>query len=354
MNIVICSSGYSGYSAACWRKLAGRPGVKLAIYSPPTAYGYGAEILNGLPVTILEEKESGCGERLVDAVLAARPDILFISGWSDPLFRKLASSPRLKGIRKVMCVDTMWNGSLRQIGARWVLASYRRHFDGIMVAGDRGRRFASWLGFPGDRIFTSTYGYDANAFADCFQRRMAKEWPRSFCFVGRYAPVKGLHTLMEAYRQYRGMVEDAPWELHCYGKGDLQEELSRLEGGVDHGFIQPKELPEALVRHGAFVFPSLHEPWGVALAEAAGAGLPLLCSDHCASGVDLVRHLYNGYVFPAGNADRLAQGLSWLHRNHARLPEMGRVSRIYAGAYSPASWADRVLDIWNVLKQEGR
>ncbi len=116
------------------------------------------------------------------------------------------------------------------------------------------------------------------------------------------------------------------------------------EGIVDHGFLQPDDLPGALVEQGVFVLPSFHEPWGVALAEAAGTGMPLICSDAVASGIDLVRSLYNGIVFPAGDAGRLADAFVWMHEHFGILPELGRRSQSYAGAYTPEVWAARWLD----------
>jgi glycosyltransferase involved in cell wall biosynthesis len=174
-------------------------------------------------------------------------------------------------------------------------------------------------------------------------------WPRRFAFVGRYVEIKGLSTLLSAYQRYRSWaacrkVDSEPWELHCYGAGPLTDKISAVAGVVNHGFLQPKDLPSALAEAGVFVLPSMKDPWGVALAEGAGSGLPLITSDEVSSGVDLVRHLYNGYVFPAGDEDRLFQGLRWAHEHYPELPDMGRRSLFYAGAYMPEVWTERYLE----------
>ena len=158
--------------------------------------------------------------------------------------------------------------------------------------------------------------------------------------MGRYVQIKGLETLLLAYQAYRERIT-SPWELHCFGRGVIPV---IGEGVVDHGFLQPRDLPDALAEQGVFVFPSLYEPWGVALAEAAGTGMPLICSDAVASGIDLVRNLYNGIVFPAGNVRRLTDALVWMHEHVEVLPELGRRSQSYAGAYSPEIWAARWLE----------
>ena len=341
MKIVICSMGYSGYSTSCWRALADMSGVELVVYTPETDYPYHEDILAGLNVKVLDAAMFTNVRGVCDRFVAEMPDVVTIGGWSSPAFKALAYDVRLRGVRKLMAIDSTWTGSARQVLARWALRGFVRRLDGVIVAGERGRQFARWIGFRNNQIFTSTYGYDATIFNPVLEKRLAFfKWPCQFCFVGRYVPVKGLDTLLAAYQAYRRRVA-VPWELHCFGKGPIAVEG---EGVVDHGFIQPKALPEALMEQGVFVFPSRHEPWGVALAEAAGAGLPLICSDAVASGIDLVRDHYNGIVFPAGNVDRLVDALVWTHEHYDDLPQMGERSQTYAGAYTPEVWATRWLD----------
>ena len=341
MKIVICSMGYSGYSAACWRSLAAMPDVKLAIYTPRTAYPYEGDILAGLDAKVLDSAELADIRRFCDTIVGEKPDAITISGWALPAFKALAYDKRLQNVRKLVSMDSMWIGNIRQIVARWALHGFVKRLDGVIVAGERGRQYARWLGFSGKKIFSGVYGYDAAIFNPVLGKRLKlPEWPRRFCFVGRYVPIKGLDTLLSAYQDYRKQVTN-PWELHCFGKGLISV---KGEGVVDHGFLQPRDLPNALAEQGVFVFPSLQEPWGVALAEAAGTGMPLICSDAVSSGIDLVRNLYNGIVFPARDAGRLADALVWMHKHVGVLPELGRRSQSYAGAYTPEVWAARWLE----------
>ena len=341
MKIVICSMGYSGYATACWRALAAMPGVELAVYTPQTAYPYRDDILAGLNVNVLDSSALGDIRDFRDKIVAEKPDAITISGWALPAFKAVAYDKRLQSVRKVVSIDSMWTGNIRQIVARWALHGFVKRLDGVIVAGERGRQYARWLGFGRDRIFTSAYGYNAHIFNPIFERRLSlPSWPRRFCFVGRYVQIKGVDTLLSAYQAYRKRVA-SPWELHCFGRGPIPV---KGEGIVDHGFLQPDDLPGALVEQGVFVLPSLHEPWGVALAEAAGTGMPLICSDAVASGIDLVRDLYNGIVFPAGDAGRLSNALVWMHEHFGNLPALGRRSQSYAGAYTPEVWAARWLD----------
>lgn len=349
MKVVICNMGYSGYWIACWRELMKR--VDLRVLTPETKYPYSSELLKSLPISVLNDTTMASPEKVAALVLAEHPDVLVIGGWASPAFKALAFDSRLEDIPKVMIVDTAWNGSLRQILSRFRLHGYVRRFAGIIVGGRRGRAFARWIGFKPEQIFRSIYGYDADAFASCAAMREALgAWPRRFCFVGRYASIKGITTLLDAYARYRRSVPD-PWELHCYGTGPLKDQMASVVGIVNHGFVSPADLPEALAHEGVFVFPSLHEPWGVALAEAAGAGLPIICSNQVASGDDLVRNGENGLVVKAGDAVVLANALATMHGRYAELPTMGERSRELARDFAPPAWADRWMEVMHVLSR---
>lgn len=347
MKIVICYMGYAGYTAVCWRELASRPGVSLKVYAKAQNYGYDLGILDGLDVTVVPEGEfrsSAFQKRLTDEIVAYAPDVIFVDGWASPAYVQVVRDARLKHVRKILCMDTMWEWKLRTLLARPRVHSYVKRFDAAMVAGDRGRTFAQYIGFRGDQIFTGFYGYDERGFEVCYSNRLKGAWPRRFVFVGRLVPIKGLDTLIAAFERYRAKYGEEAWELVCYGKGSLRERLLSVPGVSNPGFIQPGDLPRVLTDAGAFVLPSMKDPWGVALAEGAGAGLPLIASDTVSCSLDVLRHRYNGFVFPAGDIDRLFEALCFIHEKYDQLPEMGRISRMYATAYSPRLWADRQLE----------
>ena len=339
MKIAILSMGYSGYWVACWRELQRRPGVELKIYTPQTKYPYADDFLKGLNVRIFSADEMANDELVRDEVFAAEPDVLVIGGWASHAFVSTVYDNRAKSVVKIMTMDSSWEGSLRQILSRFKIHGLVRRFDAAIVGGARGRKFARWIGFKKNRIYTSIYGYDAEAFDVA-----RTSWPKRFCFVGRYAPVKGLSTLLAAYGAYRQKVGSDAWPLDCYGSGPLKDELAKVEGVVNHGFVQPNDLPHALAQEGVFVFPSLYEPWGVALAEACGSGLPAIVSDKVTSGDDLVEDGVNGYVVKARDSLALCRALCQMHENYDKLPDMGKVSQRKAAFFAPKPWADRWLE----------
>lgn len=341
MRVVICWAGYSGYLAACWRSLSHQLGSDLSVFAEKTKYPYTDDVLDGLPVYLIGEPTDAELEKVINRINAFGPDIILVSGWTTPFFRKLVARVRNPKFRFVLAMDTPWRGDFRQHIARFCLYPYLKRFAGVIVSGERGRQYALKLGFRDSEICTGVYGFDYNSFSTVLDVRKRGTWPRSFSFVGRLAPEKGLQTLCQAYRKYVAAVSD-PWLFYCYGKGPLEKELSAV-GMRTPGFVQPKDLPEIFSNVGVFVLPSLYEPWGVVLAEAAASGLPVICSTACCSGSDIVRNFHSGLVFSTGDSDELCRCMIWMHQNYDSLPALGENAQVYAHAYSSELWAKRLL-----------
>jgi len=369
MNILICWTGLTGYTGSNWRALQRLPGVKLKVYVEPTAMdqGFTAEReLGGLDYRVLSPGRKPGGDfaaELEAEVAAFRPDAMLIVGWRAKSCRWFATHRAWRQVPKILVCDLAFAWSLRKILARFVLAGYLRRFAAAFVPGEPSVRYMRWLGFGGRRpVFTGLNATDLKRFAKPGLVHDPKAPPR-FLYVGRYDGEKGLDVLVEAYRRYRARVK-APWTLDCVGKGPSEVHLKGVEGVNDLGFRTPKELARIYVEHDAFVLPSLYEPWGVVLAEAAGAGLPLVCTEACGARHELIRAMRfrkmklqtgadcgNGLVVPPGDAQALADALVKIHSlNRAERQEAGEVGKKLAAPFSSEAWAERVVEMLGKLR----
>jgi glycosyltransferase involved in cell wall biosynthesis len=249
-----------------------------------------------------------------------------------------------------VAIDTPWKGTFRQKLGRVVMRKFFSRMSAAMVSGERSAELASALGFRMHQIHRGIYGLDYELFRAVGARR-AKPFPRKFLFVGRYVEEKALDVLVSGYRRYREH-SSRPWGLVTCGQGPLKPLLSGAEGIEDRGFTQPEALPRVLEECGAFVLPSRYEPWGVALAEAGAAGLPLICTDAVCSGLDLVRSYYNGVVVPTDDVEALAGAMSWIEGNEEILDELGERSAVYAGAYAAPVWGERWATMLALMNAE--
>ena len=195
---------------------------------------------------------------------------------------------------------------------------------------------------PESKIRRGLYAYDQKLFGSGYERRVGLPggWPRKFLYVGRYVQEKGIDALLGGYAKYRSRSTD-PWPLTCCGMGAMGDAVRAAEGVTDLGFVQPESQPDVFAAHGVFVIASRYEPWGVVLAEAAGSGLPVICTESCGASVEIVRSYYNGLTVATDDADQLAAAFLWMDRNAARLPEMGLAATALARAHGADVWADK-------------
>lgn len=342
MRVVFCWQTISGYMAACWRELAAREGIDLHVIArkPGGAAAFDTSIMDGISHELLDQEQLDNPGFIIPRVRDTGPDAVVLCGWASRGWPAIAKHPDFERCARIMTMDTPYQGSLRQRLGRIAHAGYFKRIHRVFVAGERTRQLAKILGFRDGQIRASTYGFDYDAMATIERPADPARINRRFLFVGRYVHVKGIDTLLDAFAMYRERVDD-PWELACCGKGELVDKLSGVPGVVNHGFTQPADLPARLGESDVFVLASHFEPWGVVVAEAAAAGMPVVCTDAVGAAIDMVRPFASGLTVTPGDAHSLARALEWCHHHPAEVLEMGARARVYAQAYSARAWADR-------------
>lgn len=293
--------GLTGYMGDCWRALAKRVELKVVLDVRHAMAGGkydAAEVLRGLDWS----------DRLPDDW---RPDIVFATGWSNPLCVAAARRDWGPGVRRVCCLDMPWRAGLRCFAARFVLRSHVRLFDAAFVSGESAAKYARWLGFP--CVKKGVYGIDLKRFAQP-EGTKDGEVRSNFLFVGRKVKEKGIETLKRAYEIYR--QNGGRWTL------TMPE------------WIDPKDVPAVMRAHACLVLPSLWEPWGVVVAEAKAAGMRVIVSDRVGARFDIPCD----EVVRAGDAEELAAAMRRMERSE-------RFDRFEGlEEFSCEAWAERVVE----------
>ena len=353
-RILFAWPGMTGYMGACWRTLQEHGAAVRVVSAIPSerdaSRSFNLESCHrGVDVRQVPKDDSFDHDAIFALVREFAPDVIFVTGWSIPVNRFIATHPALASIPKVLQCDMPWQLRLRKFAARFILRRYLRSFAATYVAGESSARYARWLGFGGGRpIHKGLYATDLERFLGQTTGRRTN----SFLYVGRYAREKGIDVLANAYAIYSNSVEH-PWPLDCVGAGAAGRVLHQIASkchanGVvrDLGFKQPDELAKIYASHGAFVLASRFEPWGVVLAEAAGAGLPIICTDACGARHEVIREgvVGNGFIVRAGCAKSLARAMIRMHNLDESVRErMGAQSRLLAAPYSADAWAERTM-----------
>jgi glycosyltransferase involved in cell wall biosynthesis len=218
-----------------------------------------------------------------------------------------------------------------------------------MARQTRQMKFALKMGFGPDDICEGFAVCDWHTLAPGQHPTSARK-PKRFLFVGRYAPVKGISVLVEAYRLYSRHSPE-PWPLIVAGDGPLKHLFSGVPGIQDIGFVQAKQLPGLLEKAACLVLPSILEPWGVVIQEAVAAGLGVICTDECGAGDVFVQQDVNGFIVPTDNVDALASAMRKFSESKDLLECAPNASIEMSKRLLPSSLAETVIRFIQTKKQ---
>lgn len=248
-----------------------------------------------------------------------RVPVLF---WGEKM---VAASPGLKGAVQ-----------------RWIARPLRR-VDGFVAIG-RGAKEDYERRYPRKPVCSIPYFCEMEVFRVNRPRR--PRFPPVILFCGQMIGRKGLDLLLKAFARVRETGLEA--KLLLVGREEalpamLREIPERFHADIENaGFQAPEALPGFFRRADLFVLPSRYDGWGVVVNQAVGAGLPVVVSDAVGAGPDLVLEGRNGYVFPAGDADSLAERMTRLLRDPSCLAEASDASWNLAPSFFP----ERGAELW--------
>lgn len=193
--------------------------------------------------------------------------------------------------------------------------------DHFIAVSDFLRNKVVELGLPAEKVTT------IHNFIDARTIKSSRATGEYFLYFGRIERVKGLFTLVEAFRPLRDM------QLVLAGNGTAFSELKYIieSEGLDHirmvGFKQGGEL-EALIRGSiCTITPSQwYETFGLTLIESFAHGRPVIAS--CIGGMtEVVSDGEDGYLVPPGDCEALRDKILWMAENKVPAAEMGMMGR---------------------------
>ena len=141
--------------------------------------------------------------------------------------------------------------------------------------------------------------------------------------VGRYIPLKRYDTLL---RLWKGMPQDTVLlligggpEKELYETIIKQENLSNVILQDFHPF---EELLEYYKAADLFVHPTSYDVWGLVVNEALACGLPVVATDTCVAGLELIKNGENGFVSHLGDDDDFINKISTVLNDDGLREEM--------------------------------
>jgi 1,2-diacylglycerol 3-alpha-glucosyltransferase len=293
-----------------------------------------------------------CARAIVDALRRDSPEAVAIVGYSRPESMAALDWAWRTGRPVILMSESQKIDHPR----RWWKEAIKRHrvgrCDAALVGGPRHRDYLIDLGMPSDRIALGYNAVDNALYANRAESARRSPVGRrglpgapSFLAVTRFVPEKNLSRLVRAFALYRraSAEGDSPsWDLVLCGDGPGADEVEAAvaaSGVTDAihrpGFLQVDELSRRYAFATAFVHPSLMEPWGLVVNEAAACALPLLVSDRAGCVETLVPESpCTGMRFDPHDVESIAARLTWM----ASMPESERQEMGRRAAEVVADW----------------
>lgn len=274
--------------------------------------------------------------------IAADAEVVLVGGWRNRAYLRAARAARRRGATVILALDTQVRENARW---RWQARAFglvlRQIFDGAFVPGDRQAAVCRLLGFGDRRIEHGLYACRDVASADGSSPGGGK----GFLWVGRLVAQKDVATFIEGYAEYRRRTGASAWPGWIVGDGiDRRVVEARPVDGLEHlGHLAGEEVLATMLGSGCFVSTSTGEPWGMVIAEAAAAGLPIICTTAAGAGDHLVDAPINGVVVAPGDVDALAGAMASVSEASAdRRASMAARSLELASEYSADLWPGRL------------
>jgi len=176
------------------------------------------------------------------------------------------------------------------------------------------------LGYPG-AVRVIYNGIDTTAFAP---RARADDGLVKVLFSGNLTRRKGADLLPRIAERVAANVRIL-YTLGLRTRAPIAEH-PRLQC---IGAVPYDSMPDLYREVDALLYPSVREGFGLSVAEAMAAGLPVVASD-CSSLPELVTHDKGGALCPVGDVDAFAEAINALAASPSRRREMGAYNRARA------------------------
>lgn len=126
--------------------------------------------------------------------------------------------------------------------------------------------------------------------------------------VGRFIPLKRYGELIQAWKD---MPDD--YTLLLIGGGsekDTYEKIikdNNINNVIIGDFLTKDKLFDYYKVSDIFVHPTSYDVWGLVVNEAMACGLPVVVTDHCVAGLELIKNGENGYLVKMGDDKEMCE-----------------------------------------------
>ena len=165
--------------------------------------------------------------------------------------------------------------------------------------------------------------------------------------VGQFIPRKGLDTLINSCKN---IPEDIA--ICIIGDEPTDEYLAlvkslNLNNVYFPGFKTNDDLKEYYKAADLFVLPTREDIWGLVINEAMANGLPVITTDKCVAGLEMIKSGENGFIVPIDDSETIAEKINFLFNSEKIIEKMSVESIKTAKKYTIEQMAQKHIEILN-------
>ncbi|MDA4126812.1 MAG: glycosyltransferase family 4 protein [Thaumarchaeota archaeon] len=220
------------------------------------------------------------------------------------------------------------------------------------------------LGAPSSRVSVIPNGVEAVHFekADfqAFIKKFSLEGKRVLLYLGRINRTKGVEVLLRAFAKASPKIPDVQLVVAgpATGPGEvrysdnlraLSDTLGISERVSFTGRLSEADKLAALEYCSALVLPSLYEPYGIVLLEAAAHGKPSIATKTDGP-ISLIRNGVNGLLVDPGDEQSLAGALSLLMNDEGLRSKLSAEARLTASEFRWERIVDKIEGVYSSVR----
>jgi glycosyltransferase involved in cell wall biosynthesis len=196
-------------------------------------------------------------------------------------------------------------------------------------SGRETTRYLTHYGAKEDRVhhypFTSLWAKEILPQAPSAEEKLAlreklgMQEAKIALYVGRFDPKKGMEDLLRSVPNLDGDIG-----VYFVGGQPGEDHLAFCrETGIQNahfvGFQKKEELADYYKAADVLVLPTWSDVWGLVVNEAMAFGLPVITTDRCVAGMELVENGVTGYIVPIRDEKALTESINTLLRQDYRV-----------------------------------
>ena len=289
-------------------------------------------------------------------------DHIIVGGYATPTGALLINYLKFKKIPFILNID----GGMINEKESDLKKSIKKYFVSSASAwlspGEVGSKYLEHYGANRNKIFsypfTTLKEVDLlNEILDKDEKRELRkqiglEGNRIILTVGQFIHRKGFDILINACSQI-------PSDTSIYFVGGIPtSEYLELKDALQlkniHflGFKSKDEILSFYRAADIFVLPTREDIWGLVINEAMANGLPVVTTDRCVAGLELVKDYDNGFIVPVESVDELSLRINEIINNDELMIKMAESSLQKAKKYTVENMALVTYENLNMIKKD--